>query len=556
MLVASASLLNLDVTILDVGAHAPAKQIYNHEHPRTHIDGSFSDASKITQLASQVDILTVEIEHVNVDVLEQIERDPFGARVEIHPSTQTLRTIQDKYRQKEHLRLNHLPVAEYAIVESTNLALEEAIQTFGLPLMLKSRTLAYDGRGNFVVRSADDVQDALMAMGNRPLYAEKWASFVKEVAVMVVRTIDGNVVSYPAVETVHKDSICHLVFAPLRGVGATLEENARKLAEHAVKTFTGAGVFGVELFLMSDGELGQCTIRWNALTLNPYAKGSLLINEIAPRPHNSGHYTIEACCTSQYENHLRAILNLPLGSTSLKVSSSIMLNLIGHSSSMSEIKKIVHVALAVPGASVHLYGKKECRKGRKMGHITLVGDSDATTRENLRPLLSALPSSTLSTSATSSLLSSTLSPPNSQLKYDVDLYAPLASRKGIDHPYPLVGIIMGSDSDLPIMRPAAEILTHFSIPHELSIVSAHRTPDRMMEYAKEAASRGIRVIIAGAGGAAHLPGMVAAITSLPVIGVPVKGSSLDGVDSLYSIVQMPVRVLALAWSWHSPCLLQ
>ncbi len=107
---------------------------------------------------------------------------------------------------------------------------------------------------------------------------------------------------------------------------------------------------------------------------------------------------------------------------------------------------------------------------------------------------------------------------------------------------PLVGIIMGSDSDLPTMRPAAEICLEFGIPYEMRVVSAHRTPDVMADYGKTAHERGIKVIIAGAGGAAHLPGMTAAYSPLPVIGVPVKSSTLSGVDSLHSVVQMPPGV--------------
>lgn len=248
--------------------------------------------------------------------------------------------------------------------------------------------------------------------------------------------------------------------------------------------------------------------------------GSISLNEIAPRPHNSGHYTIEACETSQYENHLRAILSLPLGSTALKVPSAAMLNLIGASPDMNEIKRIAEGALAVPGASVHLYGKSECRKGRKMGHITVVAPSDADLRTRLRPILQSLPGAD---------------------EREVALYSPAPPAPAHSHPHPLVGVIMGSDSDLPVMLPAARVLDRFGIPYELTIVSAHRTPDRLVEYARSAAARGLRAVIAGAGGAAHLPGMVAAMTALPVIGVPVKGSSLDGVDSLHSIVQMPVR---------------
>merc|ERR1719428_2795845 len=122
--------------------------------------------------------------------------------------------------------------------------------------------------------------------------------------------------------------------------------------------------------------------------------------------------------------------------------------------------------------------------------------------------------------------------------------APVADLVGIGMPTPspLVGVIMGSDSDLPCMKECCDVLKEFGVTHEVTVVSAHRTPERMVEYAKTAASRGLRVIIAGAGGAAHLPGMVAALTPLPVIGVPVKTSALSGVDSLYSIVQMPKGV--------------
>lgn len=495
MLAAAASLLNISVVILDVGENGPAKQIVSALRPRlSHVDGSFSDPDKIHELARKVDVLTVEIEHVDATVLERIH-------VPVHPSPSTIKIIQDKFLQKQHLLSNGSPISEFLRVDSTVQSLHDAASKLGLPFMLKSRTLAYDGRGNIVVRELSQAKDAISALGDRPLYAEKWVPFVKEIAVMVVRTTSGDVLSYPVVETIHKDSICHLVFAPLRSRDPTLAARAQAVAETAVKTLQGAGVFGVEMFLMDNG--------------------NLFINEIAPRPHNSGHYTIEACETSQYENHLRAILDLPLGSTTLKVPSAAMLNIIGATSYFDELTTLKDAALAVPGASVHLYGKAQNRKGRKMGHITLVADSDAELRNRLRPLLEALPSGDSST--------------------EITKYAPTQPGPGSGHSnsYPLVGVIMGSDSDLPVMLPAARMLDRFNIPYELTIVSAHRTPDRLVEYARSACSRGLRTIIAGAGGAAHLPGMVAAMTALPVIGVPVKGSSLDGVDSLHSIVQMP-----------------
>ncbi|KAG8855853.1 phosphoribosylaminoimidazole carboxylase ade2 [Tulasnella sp. 330] len=496
MLAAAASLLNIRVLILDVGKNGPAKQIISPTAPQEHIDGSFSSEGSIQLLAQQVDILTVEIEHINVEALQNLVNT--SPKVDVQPKPETLRIIQNKLVQKNWFRSKGVPVVEYMEVEATQSSVENAMNALGQPLVLKSQTMAYDGRGNFVVRDKTQITAALEALKDRPLYAERFAPFAKEIAVMVVRSASGEVRSYPTVETIQKENICHLVFVPLRVEDPRTEERARNVAEQAVGTFTGAGVFGVEMFLMKDGDV--------------------VVNEIAPRPHNSGHYTIEACHTSQYENHLRAILSLPLGSTSLKVPSAAMLNLVGNSSEMSDISKVCRVALDVPGAIVHLYGKSECRKGRKMGHITVVGDSDAQVRERLKPLLLALPD-VASDSAT------------------LKEFSPPAT--GFDHPHPLVGVIMGSDSDLPTMRAAARVLDEFRIPFELTIVSAHRTPDRMVEYARSAGSRGLRCIIAGAGGAAHLPGMVAALTGLPVIGVPVKGSSLDGVDSLYSIVQMP-----------------
>jgi phosphoribosylaminoimidazole carboxylase len=250
-----------------------------------------------------------------------------------------------------------------------------------------------------------------------------------------------------------------------------------------------------------------------------------VVNEIAPRPHNSGHYTIEACQTSQFENHLRAVVGLPLGGTEMKVPAAIMVNLLG-SNDMSDAAQS---ALSVPGATIHLYGKPEMKPGRKMGHITVVGTSLSSVFSAMSPILRQLDQAesnaegaAAETSTIQQQLTNTSFIPSTPLGQ------------------PVVGIIMGSDSDLLVMRAAAQILEQFDIPFELTIVSAHRTPGRLTEYARTAVDRGLRCIIAGAGGAAHLPGMVAAQTSLPVIGVPVKGSCLDGVDSLYSIVQMPV----------------
>lgn len=545
MFVEAASRLNVQVRLLDSGISAPAKQICfapsSSTEPTTsqHVNGSFADAEKIKELAAKVDVLTIEIEHVNADQLQTVLDQKIVK--EVHPAPATIKLIQDKYQQKKHLVQRGLPVAEFIPVggedlpssaeEAARLQLKgvaEAGDKFGYPLMLKSRTQAYDGKGNFVVKDASQAQKGVEALGNgsRGLYAEKWAPFVKEVAVMVVRSSNGQVQSYPAVETIHKDNICHTVLAPLRSSDPTLQTRARDIAQQAVATFQGAGVFGVEMFLLESGEV--------------------LINEIAPRPHNSGHYTIEAAETSQYENHLRAVLGMPLGSTALKVPATAMVNILGladldkDKDATAKTLAPAVASLSVPGATVHLYGKEGCRKGRKIGHITVVAQSDAELHQRLEPILHALETATECAQNGTALPEQLRTVHQQQSSSSSTASTPTPNHASdFSHPHPLVGIIMGSDSDLPVMLPAAQTLKKFSIPFELTIVSAHRTPDRMRNYARSASSRGLRIIIAGAGGAAHLPGMVAAQTALPVVGVPVKGSVLDGVDSLHSIVQMP-----------------
>jgi len=485
MIVEAANRLNIKTIILDA-PNSPAKQI---NATMEHVNGSFSNPKDIEEIAKKCDVLTVEIEHVDVPTLKNLQKSL--PNLEIYPSPETIELIQDKYVQKEHLIKNNIPVALSQAVESTRESLLAVGQEYGFPYVLKSRTLAYDGRGNFVVKSADDIDEALKTLKDRPLYAEKFAPFVKELAIMIVRSIDGKVYSYPTVETIHQENICHVCYAPAR-VPDSVQLKAKILAENAIKSFPGCGIFGVEMFYLENGEL--------------------LLNEIAPRPHNSGHYTIDACVTSQFEAHVRAVLNLPMPKNFSQFATtntnSIMLNVLGDKNEKDKELQICERALNTPSTSVYLYGK-ESKPNRKLGHINIVGSSMEECERKLEYILSG------------------------EEAFETKDVSEIKSEK------PLVGVIMGSDSDLPVMSAACKILTDFGVPYEVTIVSAHRTPHRMSKYAIDAAARGLKCIIAGAGGAAHLPGMVAAMTALPVIGVPVKGSTLDGVDSLHSIVQMP-----------------
>mmetsp|Transcript_40404 Transcript_40404/g.72579 ORF Transcript_40404/g.72579 Transcript_40404/m.72579 type:complete len:571 (+) Transcript_40404:80-1792(+) len=474
--------LGIAVAILDPqGPLSPAGQVVT---PGLSCTGSFKEEAKIRELAKLCDLLTVEIEHVDCDALQKL----VDSGVKVLPPPSTIAIIQDKFLQKQHLVAAGVPTPPFRSVSSTA-DIKACAADWGYPIMLKARKDAYDGRGNFAIKEEAQVEEAWKTLGGANLYVECWCPFEKELAVMVARNEKGELVAYPVVETVQENNICHRVLCPAL-VPDEVQQRTIEVAKKAIAALPGAGIFGVELFY-APGD----------------SKNPVLLNEIAPRPHNSGHYTMEACGTDQFEMHLRSVLGLPMIGTELKVPCCLMQNVLGADTlekTLSQMKK----AMGIAPIGIHWYNKLgEVKKGRKMGHWTLCASDLHTLASQLREILGA-----------------------------EDEMIPLPQQQ------PLVGIIMGSDSDLPTMEPAAKMLQHFKVPFELTIVSAHRTPDRMFQYARSARERGLRVLIAGAGGAAHLPGMVAALTSLPVIGVPVKTSALSGVDSLHSIVQMPKGV--------------
>lgn len=495
MMALEAPRLGIQMNFLDPGGvKCPSAQVVPHENI---LEGGLKDGEKIRELCKGADVVTVEIEHVGVETLEELEKEG----INVQPSGRVLKTIRDKYLQKTHFQSHGIPLPPFANTTSKE-EIRQAANSLGLPLMLKSRKGGYDGKGNAVLKSCsdEDIDAALSSLGcshdsdsKLDLYAEGWIDFDCEVAVMVVRSSNGkDTASYPAVNAIQQNSICRVVLAPARQVSTESRKKCEDLAKVAIDSLGqgASGMFGVELFLTKDGKV--------------------LLNEIAPRPHNTGHYTQDACVVSQFENHLRGVCGLPLGSTKMIVEAAAMVNVLGAPSGTSEdTLKSSNAAMSMPTAVVHWYGKAGCRAGRKMGHINLTGSSQAEIDASLSELmvLEGIPVSLL---------------PGGKLASS-----------------PLVGVIMGSQSDLPTMNAAVDMLKKFGVPYEVDIVSAHRTPDKLMDYSRSAASRGIRVIIAGAGGAAHLPGMVAAMTPLPVVGVPVKTSTLSGVDSLYSIVQMP-----------------
>ncbi len=317
------------------------------------VEGDWRDAGAVGALGAVAGVVTLENEFVDAGALAAVA----AAGTPVRPDPAVLARVQDKALQKELLREAGLPTAPHVVVTDAR-ELGAAGRTLGWPLMMKARRLGYDGYGNATCPDEDAATAAFARLdAGDGVLVEGMVAFSAELAAMVARAPAGGVACYPVVETVQRDHVCHEVIAPAP-IGAGARARAREVALAAAAAADGLGVTGVEMFLD--------------------AGGAVLVNELAPRPHNSGHYSIEACETSQFENHLRGVLDLPLGDVRMRAPAAAMVNLLG--SATGPARPDVRAALAVEGAHLHLYDKAEVRPGRKMGHVTALG---ATTDEAL-----------------------------------------------------------------------------------------------------------------------------------------------------------------------------
>lgn len=334
--------INFDITVstLDPDPDASCSRISNR-----FVQGSFKDYDTVLAFGKSVDLLTVEIEHVNVDALETLEKE--GKNVS--PSSRILRLVQDKGAQKIFYRTNGIPTAEFQLV-ANKLELQEKHGSY--PIVQKLRKGGYDGRGVVVLRSETDLSKAF----DEPCVLEKMVDFEKELSVIVARNSNGACIAYPAVEMEFNPeaNLVEFLFSPAN-ISPETEQKAGMLAMKVANALELTGILAVEMFLTRNGDL--------------------LVNEIAPRPHNSGHHTIEANVTSQYEQHLRAIAGLPLGSTQLLLP-SVMVNLLGEKGFEGPaVYEGMNECLAMEGVHIHLYGKKTTKPFRKMGHVTICADT-------------------------------------------------------------------------------------------------------------------------------------------------------------------------------------
>jgi len=327
-----------EITVLDPTENCPAAQAGAKQ-----IVGDFKDELVILKLAEQSDIITYEIESGNTDVLSKL-------KAEIEPSPSTLGIIQDKLSQKTFLSENRLPVSQFYEIISLD-DLHEKIKDLGLPVLLKSRRDAYDGRGNFKITSSNEIEKAYQHFDGKSLMVEKFVNFKMEVSVIAARNTKGDITTYPLVENIHENNILKTTIAPAR-VSDDVISNAGEIAKKTMEVLNGAGVFGIEMFIDQDDKI--------------------LINEIAPRVHNSGHHTLQSCKTSQFEQHLRAILGLELGSTEL-VHKTVMCNILGPDGFEGKYKP---VQLEKDGTYLKMYGKDVSKPQRKLGHFNVVDLND------------------------------------------------------------------------------------------------------------------------------------------------------------------------------------
>ncbi|MDX2248704.1 MAG: 5-(carboxyamino)imidazole ribonucleotide synthase [Bacteroidia bacterium] len=348
MMIQAAVDFNVHIRILDPSGEAPAKA-YAHEFVR----GSLTDYDTVLAFGREAEVITIEIENVNTEALEQLQAE--GKTV--FPDPKILRLIQDKRKQKEFFRDNGLPTAPFIRVENRGDIIKNKHL---LPAVNKTAVAGYDGRGVQVLRSAEDLLQAF----DTPGLLESYVSFEKEIAVIVARNPQGEIRIFPAVEMVFHPihNLVEYLFAPAE-ISESLTKRAGEIAVSVVQKLRYVGVMAIEMFVTASGEI--------------------LINELAPRPHNSGHHTIRACLTSQYEQHLRAILSLPLGPVE-QFCPAAMVNLLGESGySGPAVYEGIEEILAMEGVYPHIYGKAETQPQRKMGHVTILGKDKTELTEKI-----------------------------------------------------------------------------------------------------------------------------------------------------------------------------
>jgi 5-(carboxyamino)imidazole ribonucleotide synthase len=313
-------------------ADSPAFQV-----AAAHTVAAYGDQAALKTFAASVDVVTYEFENVPSETVAYLE-----ALVPVRPGAKALAVTQDRISEKTLARKLGAMTADFSKVESLS-DLQAAVARQGVPGILKTTRMGYDGKGQFKLTSAADTEAAWTAMHGQTSIYESFVDFECEVSVIVARDGEGRVACFDVTENVHRNQILHTSTVPAR-IAPELAAEAVFVAQRLAEALDYVGVMGVEFFVGHD---------------------VLYVNEMAPRVHNSGHWTQNACTVSQFEQHIRAVSGWPLGST-VRHSDAVMTNLLGDDASgWMELAR-------QPGTAIHLYGKSEARAGRKMGHINRI----------------------------------------------------------------------------------------------------------------------------------------------------------------------------------------
>ncbi len=340
MFASEATRMGYRVTVVDPDPEAPAAQVATDR-----ISRPWTDPEVIEELSHHTAAVTTEFENVPADVLRAL-----AAHVPVRPSASAVAVAQDRRTEKQFLNAAGVSTAPWVAVPDRS-AVSEAWRRIAAPALLKTARLGYDGKGQRLVTSESELRTGFEELGGVPCVLEHRVALAVELSVMVARGSTGEVTTWPVAENVHRDGILHSSVVPAR-VAGTVSEAARRISVQVAVALEYVGVMGVECFVTEGGEI--------------------LVNEIAPRPHNSGHWTLDAAVTSQFEQQVRTLTDLPLGDTR-QLSPVAMINILGDL--WRDGEPAWDAALAIPGCRLHLYGKHHPRPGRKMGHLTVMADS-------------------------------------------------------------------------------------------------------------------------------------------------------------------------------------
>lgn len=344
MMTLAAKSMGFRVIVLDPTPNSPCGQVADEQ-----IVAAYNDLAAVKILAEKSDVITYEFENIDANALSWLTKHAY-----VPQGTEILRVTQNRIYEKATIQKAGVPVVPYEVILNQT-ELEHGLENLGYPAVLKTATGGYDGKGQLVIKTEHDRISAASLLSTGPCVLEQWIPFTKEVSVIVSKNPDGETAVFPVAENIHCNNILHQTIVPAR-IDKETEEKAMAAAKKIAEFLHLIGTLAVEMFVTEDGEI--------------------YINELAPRPHNSGHYSIEACMTSQFEQHIRAICNLPLGSTAL-LKPAVMVNILGE-----HLEPLLENLHHFKHWKIHLYGKKEAKPGRKMGHLTrLCNDTDEALQE-------------------------------------------------------------------------------------------------------------------------------------------------------------------------------